>query len=70
MAERVREAIQEVAQPGPNGESLQVTVSVGVATWPLHAEDPDSLLEVADKALYQSKQGGRNRTTIWSEPVA
>ena len=70
MAERVREAIQAVDLPGPNGETLHVTVSVGVATWPLHAEDPDALIEVADKALYQSKQGGRNRTTIWAAPDA
>jgi diguanylate cyclase (GGDEF)-like protein len=70
MAERVREAIQAAALPGPTGEALQVTVSVGVGTWPLHAEDADGLIEVADKALYQSKQGGRNRTTIWAEPSA
>jgi diguanylate cyclase (GGDEF)-like protein len=70
MAERVREAIQAVALPGPAGEALAVTVSVGVATWPLHAGDADALVEVADKALYQSKQGGRNRTTVWNDPTA
>jgi diguanylate cyclase (GGDEF)-like protein len=69
MAERVREAILDVDLPGPNGETLHVAVSVGVATWPLHAHDAESLIEVADKALYQSKQAGRNRTTIWQPPT-
>jgi diguanylate cyclase (GGDEF)-like protein len=64
MAERVREAIEAESLTGPNGEILRVTVSVGVATWPQHARDEDSLLEAADKALYRSKQAGRNRTTV------
>lgn len=68
MAERVREAIEAVELPGPNGEILHVTVSVGVATWPVHAPDEDSLLEAADKALYRSKQAGRNRTTVCGDP--
>ena len=70
MAERVREAIEAVALPGPNGEELRVTVSVGVATWPTHARDEDALLEAADRALYRSKQAGRNRTTVCEEAVA
>ncbi len=70
MAERVREAIEAVALPGPKGEIMQVTVSVGVATWPTHARDEDALLEAADRALYRSKQAGRNRTTVCEEAVA
>ena len=70
MAERVREAIEAVSLPGPNGEELKVTVSVGVATWPTHAPDEESLLEAADRALYRSKQGGRNRTTVCEQAVA
>jgi diguanylate cyclase (GGDEF)-like protein len=71
MAERVREAIEAVPLPGPTGEVLHVTASVGVATWPLHARDEEGLLEAADKALYRSKQAGRNRSTMWQDsPVA
>lgn len=64
MAERVREAIAGVTLPGPAGESLNVTVSVGVATFPVHALNSEALIEVADRALYQSKAQGRNRSTL------
>jgi diguanylate cyclase (GGDEF)-like protein len=46
---------------------LKVTTSVGVATYPLHGKGPEEVVIKADKALYRSKQDGRNRTTIWSE---
>ncbi|MFP5502559.1 MAG: diguanylate cyclase, partial [Candidatus Sericytochromatia bacterium] len=64
LAERVREAIASTPLPGPDGETLHVTVSVGVATYPLHGHDEESLLEAADKALYVSKARGRNRSTM------
>lgn len=64
MAERVREAIAAVPLPGPAGEVLHVMVSVGVATFPVHARDAEALIEAADRALYQSKAQGRNRTTL------
>jgi diguanylate cyclase (GGDEF)-like protein len=47
---------------------LGQTFSAGVATWD-GAETSDDLVNRADQALYQSKRGGRNRTTP-SEPVA
>jgi diguanylate cyclase (GGDEF)-like protein len=62
MAERVRAAIEAAGLPGPTGEPLRVTVSVGVATWPGDARDADGLVEAADKALYRAKAEGRNRT--------
>jgi diguanylate cyclase (GGDEF)-like protein len=38
-----------------------VTVSIGIATYPETAQDPDSLLTRADRAMYQAKETGRNR---------
>lgn len=49
------------------GRKLKVTISMGVATFPLHGKKPEEIVIKADKALYSSKQNGRNRTTIWSE---
>jgi diguanylate cyclase (GGDEF)-like protein len=66
LAERVRMAIEETPLPGPNGETLQVTVSIGVATMPMHAMADDGLMEAADQALYASKHAGRNRVSIYT----
>ncbi|MDX1755255.1 MAG: diguanylate cyclase [Marinobacter sp.] len=43
------------------GQTLeQVTVSIGVASWPETTEAADQLLATADEALYKAKQRGRN----------
>jgi diguanylate cyclase (GGDEF)-like protein len=55
VADRLRTAIAAM----PSG--LEVTVSAGVATFPLDAADPDGLVAAADRALYTAKRGGRNR---------
>ncbi|MGV8981166.1 diguanylate cyclase [Clostridium sp.] len=43
-----------------------VTVSLGVATYPLHGEWQDELVERVDQALYVAKEQGRNRYAIWN----
>jgi diguanylate cyclase (GGDEF)-like protein len=43
-----------------------VTVSVGLATFPDHAPDPDGLERVADGALYWAKAHGKNRSCVYS----
>ncbi len=42
----------------------EVTVSFGAAEFPRHGTDLDTLLGVADAALYRSKEGGRDRVTL------
>jgi diguanylate cyclase (GGDEF)-like protein/PAS domain S-box-containing protein len=64
VAERIRGNIEAMAVDG-----LKVTASLGIATFPtLNAESPAELIEWADQALYQSKEAGRNRSTV-STPV-
>ena len=41
-----------------------ITISLGVAVFPLHGKSDDEIFNAADKALYISKQKGRNRVTI------
>ena len=45
-------------------KTLSVTISVGVAVYPQHGPGIRSVVEKADKALYQAKNGGRNRLAI------
>jgi diguanylate cyclase (GGDEF)-like protein len=63
-AERLRRAIAAMETVAP------VTVSTGVATFPVHAADAASLVQMADGALYESKGGGRNRTTVAHRTLA
>ncbi len=58
MVEAITEAIQ--ALPLPEGLP-RLGASAGVACWPDHAEDPGSLVDRADEALYAAKQAGRGR---------
>ena len=44
---------------------LTVTLSCGVAAFPLHAEQGEALISCADQALYAAKRQGRNRTQVW-----
>jgi len=44
-------------------EQLHVTVSIGVAHFPRHGQSSQDLIETADKAMYKSKETGRNRVS-------
>jgi len=65
LADKLRRLVEEVQAPMADGETVQVTVSIGLAS--LGGEDlperPTSrdLIEVADRALYRAKEAGRNR---------
>ena len=66
LAERVRKAV-ETMQVRNEDKVLKVTVSIGSATYPFDARDKQELIDNADKAMYASKQGGRNRVSFFSE---
>ena len=52
------------------GVALKVTISAGVSGYPAHSRDKDTLLKLADNALYHAKNAGRNRVSIAALPVA
>ncbi|QTN26447.1 diguanylate cyclase [Rhodoferax sp. AJA081-3] len=43
---------------------IKTTVSAGIAVFPDHGTSPDRLLNLADEMPYQSKNTGRNRTSL------
>ncbi len=58
LAERLRCALRDEFA----GDSVPITISFGLATYPMHGETAASLLRAADEALYAAKDSGRNRT--------
>jgi diguanylate cyclase (GGDEF)-like protein len=68
FAERLRGAIERAAV-AHEGQQLKVTVSLGCATWPDHADRREALIKAADTALYEAKRAGRNRVAV-AESIA
>jgi diguanylate cyclase (GGDEF)-like protein len=52
----VEETLFEAGREAP----FRVSISIGVATFPIHGRDRNSLLDAADKAMYRAKSLGRN----------
>jgi diguanylate cyclase (GGDEF)-like protein len=66
VAEKVRRVVGDT--PFGKGDELEdVTVSVGVATYPDDGENTSELMRAADRALYRAKRAGRDRVVSASE---
>ena len=67
VAERLRAAIENHAGAAVRDiPGIRITSSFGVASIRSGAKDPAELIDQADNALYQSKQSGRNRVSVWA----
>lgn len=64
-AEYIRQVIENTVFKTELVE-LKITISIGLAYYPEDASDSKELIEKADKALYYSKEHGRNQTTDYS----
>jgi len=60
VAEQIRRALAKVTVVGPGGELVGVTASFGAAEFPANTS-VGSLVEAADRALYQAKRDGKDR---------
>jgi diguanylate cyclase (GGDEF)-like protein len=60
MGERIRKNIEnEIINI--DSKDMNITVTVGIATYPEDSKDKKGLINLADKALYYGKETGRNR---------
>lgn len=50
-------------------DEMQVSGSIGIAVYPQHGIDVDTLLRHADTAMYQSKASGKNTYSIYNESM-
>jgi len=65
LGERLRKMIEQRPFLTEDGETIKVTVSVGVAQAKAPYEKKD-LISQADQALYRAKESGRNRIVIYA----
>lgn len=66
LGERIRQNIEKQSIPH-EGKTLSVTVSLGCSLFPANCQEKVKLISYADKALYVSKERGRNRLTMASD---
>ena len=66
VAERLRLGIREVFA----GDEVPLSISFGIATFPIHAADGPGVLRAADQALYSAKEKGRDRSVVYSEQAS
>ena len=67
-ADRIRMAVAAHPFTLNDGNSLNVTCSIGIAMYRPEQDDLDKLLLRADQALYQAKRQGRNRCCVQHHP--
>jgi diguanylate cyclase (GGDEF)-like protein len=65
LAERMRREVRETFMYEP----YELTISIGVATFPVHGTSVETLVAQADEALYAAKALGRDRTVVYSEEL-
>ncbi len=63
IAERIRKTVEKMKLEF-DGQTFSVTLSGGVASYPVDAKDVKSLIHATDIALYQAKENGRNRISL------
>lgn len=59
VAERIRKAVEQSTFT-VEGHSLSLTVSIGLAAYPKHAQSASGLIQIADQAMYYGKRKSRN----------
>ena len=67
-AETIREAIKSMDLASRGRVLGSVTISIGVATFPVHGADGAALITAADAAMYAAKHAGRDRVEVASKP--
>ncbi len=68
--DRLRERIAKSKFPGMEKQPQKsITISMGIASFPEDADTREKILDRADKALYHSKENGRNKVTLFKKEL-
>lgn len=69
VAERVRKNIKELIPVSwKKFPKRNITVSIGIASYPKDGKDPKNLIKAADRSLYRAKIQGKDRTVMSGDP--
>lgn len=66
LAEEIRLSVMESNKLQSYSSVFPITISIGISAYPRDGLQPQDVVEKAGKAMVQSKQKGRNLTTIYS----
>lgn len=67
LAERLRQKLEKLPVSTDQNQTIYVTASIGVSTFPADAQDAKTLLSAADQALYAAKHKGRNQVISYCQ---
>lgn len=67
VAEKIRASL--AAPYHLNGNAVNTTASIGIALYPEHGSDADTLFKCSDEAMYQVKHAGRNGYRFFAPPA-
>jgi diguanylate cyclase (GGDEF)-like protein len=71
VAERIRISIKErLPHTWRIFPKESITISIGIAAFPFEGKDSKELINNADKALYQAKREGKDKTIVYGEFAA
>jgi diguanylate cyclase (GGDEF)-like protein len=64
MVQRLKENLNAVNILAPDGKNIKITTSIGVASYPHHADEDKKLFLVASNMMYKAKREGKNRICV------
>jgi diguanylate cyclase (GGDEF)-like protein len=64
IVENIRKTVEEKQIDIDDGLKINCTISCGISKYNIGTQSIDNLLQVADDALYEAKNGGRNKTVV------
>ena len=67
---KIQKLLHEASKPVDcNGNIVSVSASIGIALFPEHGNDAETLLHHADQAMYQSKKQGKNTFRFFTDEI-
>ena len=69
VGEKLRQLVEMERFDEAQQPIMQLTISVGISTFADDAREMEDLIDHADVALYEAKDGGRNKVVLYSDAL-